>query len=154
MNANVNPITLPPTSSTEVHDFGESVTFQWLYDGRIPSLSASVMARSTLDRFFDVMLEVIASAPKDRMLTFMIDISFIQSATPYFNSRLTDVKDAVIGADYLIRTALIVPPSSLGVAIFTMVKRIFDKRLPDHVKDEIFKDRQKALNWLMQFLEA
>src|SRR5678815_5629625 len=73
----------------------DSVTLEWVADGRIPVFTVGDVTRATIDTWLNLLADILRLWPTDREFTILHDVS-IQNAflTPYARERVKDL-DAV-----------------------------------------------------------
>ena len=145
-------IQIPPLSDAQPHQLEKDVTFQWLQDGQVASIALSGVSREAIDAYVNAALMLLKSSPEGQTVYMLLDISGVKSTTPYFKSRLEDVKEVLQNAERSARAAIVLPPG-FGASVFLGFRRLFSRRLPEGASDELFKDRDKALQWLLERLE-
>ena len=140
---------IPPPSNTELQLLETGVSFQWVHHQGITiyNLSITDVSRKNVDVMIDTTIELLKTNPHFQSHYFLIELTCLTGITPYFKSRLEDLKDILIEIEATSRTAVLIPCGFVAT-IFQTFSRIFNRQMPAKSVNEMFQDRDEALKWL------
>ena len=142
-------ILIPPSNDSQKHELDENVTFTWLQDGRVANIALTSLSRNAIDVYMNTTLQLLEASTDTETLLLLLNVSSVSGTTPYFKSRLEDVKDALQQTKKTAKAAIIIPSGGLGTTVFLLLRRVFSIRLPGNASDQLFQNSDEALKWLL-----
>ena len=126
----------------------DSVTLEWVSDGRIPVFTIADVTRPTIDTWLRSLADILRLWPTDRELAILHDISIPGAfLTPYARERVRELD--TVNPTLKGHVALILPKTFVA----QMVKIFLRTTQRNKVMTQIFYDRATGLAWLEQGLK-
>ena len=119
-----------------------------LYDGRIVVFKPVNATRTTVDGWFDVVLQTVNDWEEGRLYLELQDMSAV-SITPYNRKRAGDLTKRIAHQHGF--TAVMIEDTFLGRVMGNFVN--FLARSRQNMERRIFTDQDKGLDWLVKKLE-